>query len=246
VDGPLGAVALARALLELDFRVTIVVEPEIVEVVQAVADDAGVTGVDVVAGDFASATEAERFARRFSVALAIEKLGENRCGRRHLIYGTPIESGDTHADLYVRTIVSGGGLTIGIADGGNEIGFGTIAESARLLVPFGSDCGCPCGGGIVCVTPCDYLLPATISNLGAYTLVAALALLSGRADLLVSGQEVGRWIEVALAHGAICGGSGPADLIGDDGVPLVQIAAYVELARGIVLLRHSTAAEVPA
>jgi D-glutamate cyclase len=63
-------------------------------------------------------------------------------------------------------------VTIGIGDGGNEIGMGKIPwDVIRRNVPN--------GGLIACRVPTDYLIVAGVSNWGAYALAAGVALLRG-------------------------------------------------------------------
>ncbi len=62
--------------------------------------------------------------------------------------------------------------TIGIGDGGNEIGMGKIPwEVIRRNVPN--------GGLTACRVPCDHLIVCGVSNWGAYALAAGVALLRG-------------------------------------------------------------------
>lgn len=69
--------------------------------------------------------------------------------------------------------------TIGIADGGNEIGMGCIPwETLRQAIARGP------AGAIACRIATNHLILAGISNWGAYALAAALASLRNRADLL--------------------------------------------------------------
>jgi hypothetical protein len=63
--------------------------------------------------------------------------------------------------------------TIGIGDGGNEIGMGKIPwEVIRRNIPY--------GGLIACRVPADYLIVSGVSNWGAYGLAAGVYLLRGR------------------------------------------------------------------
>jgi len=63
-------------------------------------------------------------------------------------------------------------VTIGIGDGGNEIGMGKIAwEVIRRNVPN--------GGLIACRVPADHLIVCGVSNWGAYALGAGVRLLRG-------------------------------------------------------------------
>jgi hypothetical protein len=63
--------------------------------------------------------------------------------------------------------------TIGIGDGGNEIGMGKIPWSTIHR-------NIPGGGLIACRVPCDHLIVCGVSNWGAYALAAGLVLLKGR------------------------------------------------------------------
>jgi hypothetical protein len=62
--------------------------------------------------------------------------------------------------------------TIGIGDGGNEIGMGKVPwDTIRRNIPN--------GGRIACRVPTDHLLVAGVSNWGAYALAAGVRLLRG-------------------------------------------------------------------
>jgi hypothetical protein len=64
--------------------------------------------------------------------------------------------------------------TIGIGDGGNEIGMGKIAWSIiRRNIPN--------GGMVACRVPTDHLIVCGVSNWGAYGLAAGVRLLRGAA-----------------------------------------------------------------
>jgi hypothetical protein len=68
----------------------------------------------------------------------------------------------------------GGRTTIGIGDGGNEIGMGKLPWSTiRKNVPQ--------GGLVACRVPTDYLIVAGVSNWGAYALATGVRLLRGAA-----------------------------------------------------------------
>lgn len=63
-------------------------------------------------------------------------------------------------------------VTIGIGDGGNEIGMGKIPHETIVK-------NIPNGDLIHCRVPTDYLIVAGVSNWGAYALAAGVALLRG-------------------------------------------------------------------
>lgn len=93
--------------------------------------------------------------------------------------------------------------TIGIGDGGNEIGMGALPwESLRAALPGQQ------AGRIICRIATDYLILAGISNWGAYGLACAVTALRGRGDLLSGwdGQGQARLIEhLVRESGAVDG-----------------------------------------
>jgi hypothetical protein len=87
-------------------------------------------------------------------------------------------------------------VTIGIGDGGNEIGMGAVrAKLARLDA---------LRARIATVVSVDHLVVAGVSNWGAYGVVAALARLTGL-DLLHTPEIERRLIAACVAAGACDG-----------------------------------------
>ncbi|MEP6814319.1 MAG: glutamate cyclase domain-containing protein, partial [Marmoricola sp.] len=230
IDGPIGSAALARALALLGHRVTVAIDAEAATCVRAVFEAACVSDVEIVTPTPATAHEARDFGAGFDAAIAVEKLGRNSLGERHLIWGTPVEVGDPFADEYVLGARAAGRVTIGVGDNGNEIGFGVISDVAEPLAPAGVHCE----GGFFAATPVDVLLPASVSNFGCYAIVAALALGAARLDLAVAGDEIRRWTQAGLDAGLRSGGVDDPDFQGDDGVPLTYVRAYADLLAGVV------------
>jgi D-glutamate cyclase len=74
--------------------------------------------------------------------------------------------------------------TIGVGDGGNEIGMGLISDAVRLHANHGEKCQCGCGSGVGAVTPTGVLMTATVSDWGCYAIVACLSVLLSNPDLL--------------------------------------------------------------
>ena len=71
-------------------------------------------------------------------------------------------------------------LTVGIGDGGNEIGMGNLKDVISKQLSL-----------IPCTVTVDELIVATTSNWGAYALTAWLELLSGKALLPAYGEIAG-------------------------------------------------------
>lgn len=89
-------------------------------------------------------------------------------------------------------------VTIGIGDGGNEIGMGSIPwpELARRLPD-------PPGGKIACRIPCDWTILAGVSNWGGYALAAAVAHLRKRIEILQpwTGTQQWEWLQAIVRDG---------------------------------------------
>jgi hypothetical protein len=229
IDGPIGSLALARALTMLGHRVTIVVDDEAIAPIKAVADVASLD-ISLVAGHFSDAPSAARFGAGFGMVFAVEKLGRNTIGGRHLIWGTPVTVGDPYADDYVLGAAAAGALTVGVGDNGNEIGFGNIRVDAEPLTPA----GVVVDGGFFAATVVDHLLPASVSNIGCYAIAAALAVAAHRPELAIDGTTVALWTNTGLDAGLRSGGVDDIHFRGDDGIPVPFVAATADMFAGVV------------
>ncbi len=233
-DGPFGAIVLAQALTRIGHGVTIYTDPDALPPIAMLAKRAGLANTKVqhlVLGDTA---QQEEIATKHDMFVAIERLGGNRNG---FIYGVTGVSRSPHranVDVIFRTAARLGKKTLGIGDGGNEIGFGRVhAELERRLPEHTMAHKTPCGGGVFSVVPTDVLAVGTSSNIGAYGVVAALALLKSDPSLCHVPEE-----EVALHHvgvglGLVDGGGGDR-IAACDGIPADSNAALVLLMRNIV------------
>jgi len=73
--------------------------------------------------------------------------------------------------------------TIGIGDGGNEIGMGALPwQVVRQAIAFGP------AGKVACRVPTNHLIVAGVSNWGGYALALAVARLRGRPDAVAWGD----------------------------------------------------------
>jgi hypothetical protein len=196
-DGPLGTVALARALDRAGFVASIYADPEVLDhttwLAAEIEADVPVSPIpkDAPAG----------FTDAMDVAIAIEKPGENAAGFLHAWSGLRIEVGSISIDALFARLNAESKLTVAIGDRGNEIGFGTIHDEVLALVPAARRCTCGCGGGTAAVTPAKLLYPVAVSNWGAYGLCAGLALATGDRSLALRPEEEDRLLNVAAVRG---------------------------------------------
>ena len=222
-DGPLGTLALARALQRLGARSIVWVDPELLDTVRWLA---GELRCPLPIHPIRISALKPRAAEPDAV-IAIEKPGINSAGRMHTFDGAAIRGGSISIDALFNAWRERGALTLGIGDRGNEIGFGKWATTVQRLRPDTTTCRCGCGGGVVSTTETDLLLPAAVSNWGAYGLAAALALITSNASLLLHPTEERRLLQVAAVRGCVDGvyrrcGFGVDGIDGDTSVDVVR------------------------
>lgn len=232
-DGPIGTVVLTRALLAMGHTVRILTDPVAAEpfrgLLRAVQAEAEVLEIGLD-----DRPMQERLAEESDILCAIERLGGNASG---IIYGaTGVSRASFRANLdhLFDTARAKGKRTIGIGDGGNEIGFGNLhPRLSEVLSAYTYKDVTPCGHGVYSVVKTDVLLVANSSNMGANAVTAGLALLRRDLSLCHTAEQ-----ELALAHvgvglGLIDGGSGQLRPW-CDGIPPAANAAVVEVLRTIV------------
>jgi hypothetical protein len=173
-DGPVGAALLAAALAACGVPARIAVDTPCAGAVRAAVEAAGggvavdTVGVDDRAG-IVRLAEAWRGAA-VTHAVAIERCGRSGDGRPRNMRGVDVSRWTAPLD---DLFLGGPWTKLAVGDGGNEIGMGRLpAGLIARTVPNGAE--------IACITSCDHLVVAGVSNWGAYGLMAVLAVL--RAD----------------------------------------------------------------
>lgn len=214
-DGPIGIAALVYTMQRaLGITPILVADPSMVQPLATVMRQIGYTRIPVetVQGACApskrptrayaiitmssEAEEAKREAEELldhykpAAIISCERGGPNCYGVTHNSQGKDISKGHCRSDLLFKAGYEREGLpvTIGIGDGGNEVGMGNIHDDLYQWLPHGDVCCCGCGGGIIPETKCDVLISSTVSNWGASALAAALVLITGKGDALADGQ----------------------------------------------------------
>ena len=200
-DGPLGAIALSRSLERIGLIPTIWVDPQLLDSATWLGAELGINGpIRSIDTDWLGRRE-----NRPAAAIAIEKPGQNDESTMHTFDGIAIVSGSIPIDHLFHEWTGSKTLTIGIGDRGNEIGFGRFRDEVARLRPETASCRCGCGGGVISTTPTQLLLPAAVSNWGAYGIAAALAILVNEEALLLDPDEETRLLQVAAVRGCVDG-----------------------------------------
>jgi hypothetical protein len=156
------------------------------------------------------------------LVVAIERCGRNAEGRylnRRFADITPYTA--QVDDL----LDAPGAVTIGVGDGGNEVGMGRLAE----VIPTELDLPLPS------ITPADHLVAATVSNWGAYGLLAYLSAHAGR-TLLPGDDESVAALRLLADLGAVNGMSGRAEAVVDGFPPAVEAEVLDELRAAVAVL----------
>jgi hypothetical protein len=229
-DGPPGAAALARAVrLGLGATPLIVGEAAIESPMRACCETLGVpiqSGLPADADELpasgalfqafptdpvlAQAAAEELIARQQPAAIVVtEKVGPNHLGVAHSAMGMAIPDGARVPIEYLLEAAHTAHIpTIGVGDNGNDIGFGIIEDIVRRYKPYADVCQCPCGGGLATVTKTTHLVTAAVANWGAYGIVACLAAMQGKPDLLHSAEQELSLIDACVEAGAADGITG--------------------------------------
>ncbi len=168
-DGPVGTALLAAGLVACGVPARIAVDTPCAGAVRAAVAEAGQpVAVDEVAVDDRAALDRLLAAWRgasLSHAISIERCGRSADGRPRNMRGVDVGAWTAPLD---DLFLGGPWTRLAVGDGGNEIGMGRLPAGliAREV---------PNGETIACVTSCDHLVVAGVSNWGAYGLMAALA-----------------------------------------------------------------------
>jgi hypothetical protein len=147
-----------------------------------------------------------------AIMVFVEKPGPNRLGVYHSMRGLDVTRNHVDVMPALTYAEENDVLTLGIGDGGNEVGMGRVEEAVRKYVPYGNICNCPCRGGIASSTLTDHLIISTTSNWGAYVLSAAIYRLTGVKECLISEAVEEALIKTSVDAGAVDGVTGEKSL----------------------------------
>jgi len=258
LDGPPGAALLARNLHRTLGAVPLfLIEEELTSAMKATACAAGfaVLAPDKAIMAFQSPAplhaasvlsfptdssqakeESIRLIKTYSprAVISVEKGSANKKGIIHNARGMDTTECMAKVDELVKEARQAGIVTVGIGDGGNEIGMGTIAEAIRAYVPYGARCTCPCGAGIAPAVATDVVVTSSVSNWGCYGIAACMSVLKSQADALHNEAMELRTLREAADAGLIDGNTGYVDP-GADGIAANTHAAIITLLRQVVI-----------
>lgn len=178
-DGPIGSFVLAD-LLSNDLnipKVEVIVPPAMKEQIsplcKRILPSVNLSTIKDVGIDHLETT----------LAISIEFPGPNRKGILHHMDGRILDPSFLmikHPTIFLDKFWHGiekqnpNSLTIGIGDGGNELGLGKFEQQIQETIPFGKKCSCPCKAGIASSISSSITLLGNTSNWAAFALASAL------------------------------------------------------------------------
>ncbi|PWF24639.1 DUF4392 domain-containing protein [Corticimicrobacter populi] len=227
-DGPVGAALLARALF-LGFGVhsIIAIDHDWDAMMRATCMGAGLSprnlpadgqavGIDFLRPVYIRSLEKDDTrchaaahelieTSRPALVISIERPGANANGLYHGLGGRPLDGMVGDADYLFNLAKQHGIPTIGIGDGGNELGMGVIAQDLPTFSPKARDCGIPGRGGVAAANAADHLVISNVSNWGATGLIAALTALLENPTVFHDAELERRSIELCVGNGGVDG-----------------------------------------
>jgi len=192
-DGPIGAIAIGNALKKIGYQVTYITDefsqPPIKKVLSA--DDN--LEIFPMQNHEQSAITADKMISDLnpSLIISIERCGPTVDGDYLNSRGKKIEEFNSKTEYLLNNNIP----SIGIGDGGNEIGMGNL----KHIIKNSTELSNP-----PCITTTDLLIPASTSNWGGYGLVAGLSKMTNK-NLLPSIPEDEKLIKDFVDAGGVDG-----------------------------------------
>lgn len=176
-DGPGGAIMLARAFLEQGRSSEVWTDELCVKEFKSCASSVGYPCELVKVPDIKTVLAEYRP----SGIVFTERLGRAKDGKYYNIRKKDISAWTAPLDTLADAASSMGIATVGIGDGGNEVGMGNFNSQLRELLPEYETC--------LSAVKVDAAIPVDVSNWGAYALTASLSCIWGEWRGHLAGEE---------------------------------------------------------
>ena len=185
-DGPAGTFVLASALRQIGFEPVIITD----SVCSNLFADTGHATLfcenDFVPEEILNSVDPVSL-------ISVERCGINTDGVYANMLGADISEHTAPVDRLFKTAMNAGIYTVGIGDGGNEIGMGNLRDVISCKLNISS-----------CIVETSDLIIADVSNWGAYALCAELGILNGK-KLLPEYKYIMSFMERMVDSGYIDG-----------------------------------------
>lgn len=219
-DGPIGAIALYRVLLDLACEPVFACAPPISKILSS-----GFLTYELPLAGWEESRPAVKKALRDldpKLIVSVERPGMAADGRYYNMRRQDITSAAAKFDLF---LLESDVPSIAFGDGGNEIGMGNVFEALTELDIIPS------------VTRCDELVIASVSNWGVYGVIAVLCDLLDRDFFeLIDPESIANFL---FANGCVDGVTTLKEA-GEDGFPIHISKSIIQQLRDLVLNKGDT------
>ena len=188
-DGPMGTLAVARALEGLGYHGIVITDKYCEGFFEL--KNISVEYVAINADPSVYEEILEKY--RPVYMISIERCGHNQENEYANMRGDSITGQTACIDTLFELAAEKKIPTIGVGDGGNEIGMGNVRQVILEKLELNP-----------CVVTVDDLIIATTSNWGAYALAAYMAKLSGR-PVFITYEEIEEYMAQIVALGCVDG-----------------------------------------
>lgn len=202
-DGPVGTLTLALALKKLGFNPYIFTDIYSKDCFECYGVETVYVPLDA---------DDEYFAKQLDIYKPVGIISIERCGRNlnddyANMRGISIKEYTAPMDGMFEIAAARGILTIGVGDGGNEIGMGNLKDVIKDKLSLNP-----------CCTKVDYLVIATVSNWGAYGITGYLSRLADKELMEDFGWAV-EYLKYTNTLGSLDGVSHKCE-VAVDGLPI--------------------------
>jgi len=195
-DGPPGVIVLADALCKAGKMVTILTDNYAEDIMRAGMKSIGCEAELMVFAVDEKIVPESIVRNDTTHCVALERPGLAADGLHHNFRGINISDYIASLDDVFLKCTSKGILTIGIGDGGNELGMGNVSEAVdKYIAPQRA---------LSCKISSDYCICAGVSNWAGYALTGLIALLSGK-NLMPDFTSLSSLIDSIVKAGAVDG-----------------------------------------
>jgi len=201
-DGPPGAIVLAEALRKAGKKVTLIYDDHSNAIMKN-----GLSSINGKVDTLALSVDHNFDSDPLKVGenscfIALERPGKALDGKYYNFRGKDISSYHASLDEFYTECKNNGITTIGIGDGGNELGMGRVSSAVDDFVPFDRPFSCQ--------TESDFCVCAGVSNWAGYGMAALLSSMLNR-NLMPEPYELRDLLDAIVDAGAVDGVSGKAE-----------------------------------
>lgn len=210
VDGPLGAIVIAKALIALEKKVCMITDEKNKPIIEKAIEFSGFNiKLYVYPTGEESLELSEKIIKDQSLdhIISIERIGPGIDSHCYSMSGKDLTHHCGKTENLIKIAQKMNIKTTAIGDGGNELGMGKVYEKVKKFINHGEK--------IACSVAADYVIVVGVSNWGGLAISACLFKLSNEKDLfkfLYSVEDEVKLLDYIVKNGSIDGITGKQEL----------------------------------